>query len=144
MNLQQPQQMSLPPMYMTHTGPCVNPPSMNSHTGPSVNPPSMNSHTGPSVNPPSISSNTFTLPAQNSTSHVQTNNSTLQMLFNTINQMNQRLNNLDMLDDLCATLSNMGKYVSKLYNDILDIRDDLRQQSQRSFGRGVSLQYCGN
>jgi hypothetical protein len=102
MNLQQPQQMSLPPMCMTHTGPCVNPPSMNSHTG-------------PSVNPPSINSNTFTLPAQNSTSHVQTNNSTLQMLFNTINQMNQRLNKLDMLDDLCATLSNMGKYVSKLY-----------------------------
>jgi hypothetical protein len=39
-----------------------------------------------------------------------------------------------MLDDLCATLSNMGKYVSKLYNDSLDIRYDLRQQSQRSFG----------
>jgi len=102
----QPQQMYLPAMSL---------------------PPICMAHTGPSVDPPSMNSNTFTLPGQNSTPHVQTDNSTLQMMFNTINQMNKRLNNLDMLVDLCATLSNMGKYFSKLNNDILDIRDDLRQ-----------------
>jgi len=55
-------------------------------------PPMCMAHTGPSVTPPRMNSNTFTLPAHNPTSHVQTDNSTLQMLFNTINQMNQRLN----------------------------------------------------
>ena len=69
MNLQQLQQtylpvMSLPPKGMAHTGPCIASPSMNS--------------------------NTFTLPAQNPSSHVQTNKYMLQMLFNTINEMNQR------------------------------------------------------
>ena len=88
-------------------------------------------HTAPSVTPPSMNSNTFTLPAQNHTSHVKTDNSALQMLFNTINQMNQRLNKLDMLDDLCARMSNMEKHFNKLDNDILDIRNDSREQSQR-------------
>jgi len=36
-----------------------------------------------------------------------------------------------MLDDLCARMSNMEKPFNKLDNDILDIRNDLRQQSQR-------------
>ena len=52
--------------------------------------------------------------------------SMLQMLFNTINQKNQRLNKLDMLDDLCARMSNMEKHFNKLDNDILDTRNDLR------------------
>jgi hypothetical protein len=89
MNLQQLQQMSLPAMSL---------------------PPMRIVHTGTSVNLPSMNSNTFTLPAQNPTSHVQTDNSTLQMLFNTINQMNQTFNKLDMLDDLCARRSNMEKH----------------------------------
>ena len=110
MNLQQPQQMSLPAMSL---------------------PPMRIAHTGPSVNPLSMNSNTFTLPAQNLTSHVQTDNSTLQMLFNTINQMNKRLNKLDMLHDLCARRSNMEKHFNQLENDILDIKNYLRQQSQR-------------
>lgn len=38
-----------------------------------------------------------------------------------------------MLDDLCGILSNMGKYLSKLYSDIFDLRDDLQQQSLRIF-----------
>ena len=66
------------------------------------------------------------------TSRVQTDNSTLQMLFNTTNRMNQRLNKLDMLDDLCARRSNMEKHFNKRDNDILDIRNDWRQQSQRN------------
>ena len=78
-----------------------------------------------------MNSNTFTLLAQNHASHVQNDNSTLQMLFNTINQMNQRLNKLDMLDDLCARMSNMEKHVNTLDNDILGIINDLREQSQR-------------
>ena len=78
-----------------------------------------------------MNSNIFTLPAQNPTSHVQTDSSTLQMMFNTINQINQRLNKLDMLDDLCVRMSNMEKHFNKLDNDIHDIRNDLRQQSQR-------------
>ena len=69
--------------------------------------------------------------AQHPTYHVKTDNSTLQMLFNTINRMNQRLNKLDMLDDLCARMSNMEKHFNKLDSDILDIRNDLREQSQR-------------
>ena len=36
-----------------------------------------------------------------------------------------------MLDELCARISNMEKHFNKLDNDILDIRNDLRQQSQR-------------
>ena len=51
-------------------------------------------HTDPCVNLPSMKSDTFTLPAHNPTSYVQTDNSILQMLFNTINEMNQRLNKL--------------------------------------------------
>ena len=46
--------------------------------------------------------------------------------------MNQRLNKLDMLDDLCARMSNMEKHFNKRDNDILDIRNDWRQQSQRN------------
>ena len=45
--------------------------------------------------------------------------------------MNQRLNKLDVLDDLCARMSNMEKHFNKLDNDILDIRNDSREQSQR-------------
>ena len=45
--------------------------------------------------------------------------------------MNQRLNKLDMLDDLCARMSNMEKNFNKLDSDILHIRNDLREQSQR-------------
>ena len=62
----------LPPICMAHTGPSVTPPSMNSPL-----PPVCMAHTGPSVTPPSMNSNTFTLPAHNSTPHVQTDNSTL-------------------------------------------------------------------
>jgi hypothetical protein len=54
-----------------------------------------------------------------------------KLLFNTINQMNQRFNKLDMLDDLCARMSNMEKHFNKLDNDILDIRHYSREQSQR-------------
>ena len=36
-----------------------------------------------------------------------------------------------MLDDLCARMSIMEKHFNKLDNDILDIRNDLREQSQR-------------
>ena len=88
MNLQQPQHMSLPVMSSPHM--CM-------------------THTALSVTPLSMNSNTFTLPAQNPTSHVQTDNSMLQMLSNTINQMNQRLNTLDMLDVLeCLTWKNIS------------------------------------
>jgi hypothetical protein len=45
--------------------------------------------------------------------------------------MNQILNKLDMLDDLCARMSNMEKHFNKLDNDILDIRNDSREQSHR-------------
>ena len=48
-----------------------------------------------------------------------------------MSNMEKHVNKLDMLDDLCARMSNMEKHVKKLDNDILDIRNDLRQQSQR-------------
>ena len=32
-----------------------------------------------------------------------------------------------MLDELCARISNMEKHFNKLDNEILDIRNDLRQ-----------------
>ena len=61
-------------------------------------------HIGPSVTPPSMNSYTFNLPTQNPTAHVQTDNSILQMLFDTVNQ---RLNR-------CLTWKNISVDVSAL------------------------------
>lgn len=72
MNLQQPQQMSLPAMSL--------PPMCMAR-----------------VSPPSMNANTFTLPAHNYTVRVQTSNLTLQMLFNTISQMKKK----DLITLIC-------------------------------------------
>ena len=45
---------------------------------------------------------------------VQTDSSTLQMLFNAINQMNQRHNKHHMFDDSCARMSNVEKHFNQL------------------------------
>jgi len=81
-----------------------------------------------------LSPTTFTLPTQslqdtNFLQPAQFDNSTVQMLLSTINQMNERLNKLDMLDDMWVKISDMEKHYRRLDSDISDIRNDLNQQA---------------
>ena len=45
--------------------------------------------------------------------------------------MDEKLNKLDLLDDMCVKNSDMEKEFKKLDSNISDIRNDLNQQAQR-------------
>lgn len=44
--------------------------------------------------------------------------------------MDEKLNKLDLLDDMCVKNSDMEKEFKKLDSNISDIRNDLNQQAQ--------------
>lgn len=70
--------------------------------------------------------------ANQQTLHVPNgNDNTLQVILNTMHNMNVRLNKLNMLDQLCERMSAIEGHFQKLNTEIKDIRNDLKQQSDR-------------
>lgn len=79
---------------------------------------------------PVLNTNTFSVPS-NAPSSIQVDPVQFQMLISTVSQMNLKLSKLDRLDEICAKINDMERHFCKLDNEIIDIRNDLKEQSKR-------------
>ncbi|VDI02032.1 Hypothetical predicted protein [Mytilus galloprovincialis] len=68
---------------------------------------------------------------QTSTSHVDINPMTINMIMNTIHEINIKLEKLNLLDELYNRMSHMEQNLERFDNQIKDIRNDFKQQSER-------------
>ncbi|CAG2218454.1 unnamed protein product [Mytilus edulis] len=68
---------------------------------------------------------------QTSTSPVDINPMTINMIMNTIHEINIKLEKLNLLDELNNRMSHMEQKLERFDNQIKDIRNDFKQQSER-------------
>ena len=80
--------------------------------------------------PPAVITNTVSVP-NNTPSAIQVDPVQFQMLINTVNQMSLKLTKLDRLDEICTRINVMEKHFCKLDSEIIDIKNDLKEQSKR-------------